>query len=80
MKILQVNKFFFLRAGAERYFLELTKLLEGAGHEVIPFAMQHPRKNLPTTYSRFFCFRGAFRPGGRARERHKKNRPDDVFL
>lgn len=53
MKILQVNKFYYLRAGAERYFFELSKLLEGAGHEVIPFAMEYP-ENLPSIYSKFF--------------------------
>ena len=42
MKILMVNKFYFIKGGSERYFFELTKILEENGHEVIPFAMKHP--------------------------------------
>ncbi|MEK7211342.1 MAG: glycosyltransferase family 4 protein [Patescibacteria group bacterium] len=53
MKILQVNKFYYFRGGAERYFLELSEMLGKAGHEVIPFAMRHP-ENLPSIYSKFF--------------------------
>lgn len=53
MKILQVNKYYYLRAGAERYLLNLTRLLEKHGHQVIPFAMHHPR-NDPTPYDRHF--------------------------
>ena len=53
MRILQINKFYYYRGGAERYFLELSEMLGRAGHEVIPFAMHHP-KNLPTLYSKFF--------------------------
>jgi glycosyltransferase involved in cell wall biosynthesis len=56
MKILQVNKFFFLKGGAERYFFELSELLVSRGHEVIPFAMQH-EANLPSPYSRHFVSR-----------------------
>lgn len=53
MKILQVNKFHYVRAGAERYVADLTRLLTRKGHEVVPFAMQHP-DNEPTPWSRFF--------------------------
>jgi len=53
MRILQVNKFFYLRGGAERHFLELIKLLEAKGNEVIPFAMKDER-NLPSKYSKYF--------------------------
>jgi glycosyltransferase involved in cell wall biosynthesis len=41
MKIVQANKFFFLKGGAERYFLDLCELQMRAGHDVIPFAMSH---------------------------------------
>jgi hypothetical protein len=37
MKILQVNKFFFLKGGAEKYFFELSELLVSKGHTVVPF-------------------------------------------
>lgn len=53
MKILQVNKFFYLHRGAERYYLNLIKLLEEHGHKVIPFAMASI-KNLPSEYQDFF--------------------------
>lgn len=42
MKVLQANKFFYARGGAERYFLDLTASLRDAGHEVVPFSMKHP--------------------------------------
>jgi len=53
MKILQVNKFFFLKGGAEKYFFELSELLVSKGHEVIPFSMEHAA-NFPSPYSRYF--------------------------
>ncbi len=53
MTILQINKFFFPHRGAERYFFELSALLRMHGHEVVPFAMQHPQ-NLDTPYARYF--------------------------
>lgn len=49
MKILMVNSFNYVRGGAERCFLDLSALLEARGHEVVPFAMQHPL-NRPSDY------------------------------
>ncbi|NQV00633.1 MAG: glycosyltransferase family 4 protein [Parcubacteria group bacterium] len=46
MKILQINKFFFLKGGSERYFFDLSELLFKKGHEVIVWSTQNP-KNLP---------------------------------
>ena len=51
MKILMAHKFYYEKAGAEAYVFRLTRLLEAAGHTVIPFAMQHP-SNLPSPYAR----------------------------
>ncbi|MFQ5630802.1 MAG: glycosyltransferase family 1 protein, partial [bacterium] len=48
-----VDKFYFIKGGAERYYFELKKLLEANGHEVIPFSMQHP-KNFETPYEKDF--------------------------
>src|SRR4030042_6872983 len=54
MKILLVNKFYYLSGGAERYVQLWTRLLRERGHEVIPFAMRDPR-NWPTPYARYFA-------------------------
>lgn len=53
MRILNVNKFYYLRGGAERYYFALTKLLESQGHDVIPFSMQDER-NFPSSFSKYF--------------------------
>lgn len=46
MRIIQVNKFHFVKGGAERYYLDLASSLARRGHEVHHLAMAHPR-NLP---------------------------------
>lgn len=48
-----VDKYFFIKGGAERYFFELKKVLEQKGHEVIPFSMQHP-ENFESPYASDF--------------------------
>lgn len=53
MTILQINKFYYPRRGAEMVMLETIKLLEAHGHAVVPFAMRHP-ENLPTPYASSF--------------------------
>lgn len=53
MKILCVNKFYFIRGGAESTFFETAKLLERKGHKVMPFAMKHP-SNAPSSYEKYF--------------------------
>ncbi len=53
MKILQINKYHYVRAGAERYVFDVTRLLEARGNEVVPWSMHHP-DNVPTPWSRFF--------------------------
>ena len=53
MKVLQINKYYYLKSGAERYMLDVSSMLQNHGHQVIPFAMQH-EKNLPTKYSTYF--------------------------
>jgi glycosyltransferase involved in cell wall biosynthesis len=63
MRILQVNKFYYPRGGADKYFLWLTGALEKAGHTVAVFSMNHP-KNLPTPWSRYFVSRVSFNEGG----------------
>lgn len=53
MKIIQANKFYYPRGGAETYMLSLCRWLESQGHEVVPFAMKHP-ENLQTPYEKYF--------------------------
>jgi glycosyltransferase involved in cell wall biosynthesis len=53
MDILQVNKFHYIKGGAERYYFELSELLEEKGHSVIFFSMQDAR-NRPAPLSEFF--------------------------
>lgn len=65
---MQVNKFWFLRGGADRYALELSDWITSQGHQVVPFAMAHP-DNLPTPFSEAFppymrTDRVAFSPSG----------------
>lgn len=53
MKIVQANKFYYPRGGAETYMLALSRWLEEQGSEVIPFAMRHP-ENLATPFEKYF--------------------------
>lgn len=53
MKILLVNKFFYLKGGSEYVFFEEGKLLESRGHKVVFFSMQNP-KNLPSEHKGYF--------------------------
>ncbi|MDZ7361452.1 MAG: glycosyltransferase [candidate division KSB1 bacterium] len=53
MKILMVDKYFFIKGGAERYFFELKSILERHGHQVAPFSMQHP-DNFPSEWADHF--------------------------
>ncbi len=53
MKLIQVNKFYYRKGGAEMYMLDLSRWLTEQGHEVIPFAMAHPR-NEATPYASYF--------------------------
>lgn len=53
MKILMVDKYFFIKGGAERYYFELKGILERHGHQVIPFSMQHP-DNFATEWANYF--------------------------
>jgi len=70
LKILQINKFFFLKGGAERYFFQLSELLNSRGHQVIPFSMQDPR-NLPSPFANRFVSHVALNGSGPIAERVK---------
>jgi len=53
MRILQVNKFYYPKRGADKYFLFLEKLLKERGHEVSVFSMDSS-SNLPSDDSKYF--------------------------
>ncbi len=53
MKILMVNKFFYIKGGSETYYFALKNLLEQQGHEVIDFSMKDD-KNFDSPYSDYF--------------------------
>ncbi len=53
MKILQVNKFFYLKGGSEAYLFPLIDGLKKTGHHVAEFAMHDP-KNQQSDWSDFF--------------------------
>ncbi len=61
MKILMIDKYYFIKGGAERCFFELKQLLEFHGHKVIPFSMKHP-KNFPSKYTSYFVDNISFNP------------------
>ena len=54
MKVLQINKFYYLKGGAEKHFLDLIDLLSGSGYEVPVFSMRD-KKNLATPYAKYFA-------------------------
>jgi len=53
VNILQINKFYYLRGGSERYVFELSELLKEKGHKIIPFSMKDSR-NFKSEYDRYF--------------------------
>jgi glycosyltransferase involved in cell wall biosynthesis len=59
MKVLAVNKYYYVKGGAERYYFELARILEGHGDEVVPFAMRD-ELNEETPYERYFVSHEAF--------------------
>lgn len=53
MRILVVNKFFWVKGGSERVMFDLAGGYERAGHQVLHFAMRSAR-NLPSPWSEHF--------------------------
>lgn len=53
MKILEINKFYYLRRGAERHMIDVVELLESHHHDVAVFTMKHP-KTIASAWERFF--------------------------
>lgn len=58
MKILEVNKFNYLRRGAEKHFLDLVALLKSKGNEVAVFSMHHPKNEFSPWKKYFVSYAG----------------------
>lgn len=54
MRVLLINAFHWQKGGVERTYLDESRWLGSAGHDVAHFATQHPR-NLPSPTSAFFA-------------------------
>jgi glycosyltransferase involved in cell wall biosynthesis len=66
MVVLQINKFFWLKGGSERYFFMVSDELESRGHQVIQFSMEHPN-NRPSPYADYFVSRKDYEDSGATR-------------
>ena len=66
VRILLANKFYGPKGGAESVVLQTTRLLEDAGHEVVPFAMRQEGDE-PSDWSRYFVPTRAYFDGSRIR-------------
>jgi Glycosyltransferase len=53
MKILHINKYFYLKGGPENYLFRLAELFEEKGHNVAFFSMQHDQ-NVPSKWNQYF--------------------------
>lgn len=53
MKILQINKYYYVRSGAEESMLNTCALLRKHGHQIIPFSMES-EKNVDSEYRKYF--------------------------
>lgn len=53
MNILSVNKYFFLKGGAETYYFLLNRLLQDKGYQVTTFSMKDQR-NQPSSFENYF--------------------------
>ncbi|TBL76925.1 glycosyltransferase family 1 protein [Obesumbacterium proteus] len=53
MKVLLVNKYFFIKGGAETVYFQENDRLKAAGVTVVDFSMQH-EKNAPSDYAKWF--------------------------
>lgn len=53
MKILMVNKFFYIKGGSETYYFALKRKLEQEGHRVVDFSMKDPR-NFASDFESYF--------------------------
>ncbi|PEC56405.1 group 1 glycosyl transferase [Bacillus cereus] len=52
-KVLMINKFFYVRGGAEKYMFDLSDELNDRGIDIVPFSMKDS-KNRETRYDSYF--------------------------
>ena len=53
MKILAVNKFYYMKGGSEAYYFSLNNLCIEKGHEILPFSMKD-EKNIDSEFGEYF--------------------------
>src|SRR5215470_3808590 len=63
VRILLINAFHYPRGGVERIYLDESRWLAGAGHEVLHFAIRDPR-NLPSPTAGSFAPPADYGEGG----------------
>lgn len=63
MNILSINKYYWRKGGSESVFFNEMKMMEDAGHVVVPFSMASS-KNEPTPYSKYFVDEVDYDKGG----------------
>ena len=78
MRILQIHKFFYPHAGSETAFFHTRDLLASRGHEIIDFAMSHPR-NLQSQYSGFFPPQRAYTDPSRPKAKRALDATTSVY-
>lgn len=54
LKILMVHKFYRMSGGVDKYFMDLCRLMEQKGHQIIPFAMMD-ENNLSSSFENYFA-------------------------
>ncbi len=70
MKVIQVNKFHYLKGGAERYYLDVSEQLKLRGHDVRFLAMAHERNEAAAPGDKFVeevDYRGGMGPLAKVR-------------
>jgi glycosyltransferase involved in cell wall biosynthesis len=53
MRILEINKFYFAKGGADKHFVDLVELLESTGNEVAVFSMRNAN-NKESRWKKYF--------------------------
>lgn len=68
MKILQINKFFYIKGGPERCMFNTAEILKKKGHEIAFFSMRHP-DNFDTIWNNYFVSNVEFNKKSSSKEK-----------